>query len=41
MGVVMHKTVKIDVDGKIVTVATMRSSVEDVLADQGLSLIHI
>ncbi|WP_235457170.1 resuscitation-promoting factor [Williamsia sp. Leaf354] len=35
MGVVMHKTVKIDVDGKIVTVATMRSSVEDVLADQG------
>jgi uncharacterized protein YabE (DUF348 family) len=36
LGVVRHKTVTIDVDGKIMTVATMRSSVEDVLADQGL-----
>ncbi|WP_296389603.1 resuscitation-promoting factor [Williamsia sp.] len=35
MGIVMHKTVTIDVDGKKVTVATMRSSISDVLADQG------
>ncbi|MBT0566660.1 transglycosylase family protein [Williamsia sp. CHRR-6] len=36
MGIVMHKTVRIDVDGKLMTVSTMRSSVKDILADHGL-----
>ncbi len=35
MGIAMHKTVTIDVDGKMVTVSTMRSSISDVLADHG------
>lgn len=37
LGVVDHKTVTIDVDGQRMTVATMRTSVGDILGDQGLT----
>lgn len=36
MGTAMYKNVKIDVDGKVVEVATMRGSVESILDEQGL-----
>lgn len=36
MGTAMYKNVKIDVDGKVVEVATMRGSVDSILDEQGL-----
>lgn len=36
MGTAMYKNVKIDVDGKVIEVATMRGSVEGILDEQGL-----
>jgi uncharacterized protein YabE (DUF348 family) len=35
MGIVAHKNVTIDVDGEVVSVATMRSSVDAILDEQG------
>lgn len=37
MGTAMYKNVKIDVDGKVVEVATMRGSVDGILDEQGLN----